>query len=183
MGPDWSTHEVKEKKWGRKNIKFYRYFLKIEPKWFGSEYPDPRQNKNRSGSAQKCHGSATLEADTNLKDVCIGSNIARFEEALAQGQEPPLRSIRNTYGTRIITVNQLFRIQIHFFRIRIQDFFPNPDPDSGSGYRQQKTNNFSKAKTKFWEKFLFSTQKVGILFLFSTNQVGRYFIEQRTFIW
>jgi len=53
------------------------------------------------------------------------------------------------------------------FRIRILDFFPNPDPGSG----QQKTN-FSKAKTKFWEKFLFSTQKVGILFLFSTNQVG-----------
>ena len=50
------------------------------------------------------------------------------------------------------------------FRIRI------PDPDPGS--RQQK-NNFSKAKTKFWEKFLFSTQKVSILFLFSTNQVGR----------
>ena len=37
-------------------------------------------------------------------------------------------------------------------------FFTDPDPgffpQSGSGSRQQKTN-FSKAKTKFWEKFLF----------------------------
>ena len=32
-----------------------------------------------------------------------------------------------------------------------------------------------KAQTKFWEKFLFSTQKVGILFLFSTHQVGTVF--------
>ena len=47
-------------------------------------------------------------------------------------------------------------------------------PDPGSGSRQQKTN-FSKAKTKFWEKFLFSTLEVGILFLFSTNQVGILF--------
>ena len=37
-------------------------------------------------------------------------------------------------------------------------FFTNLDP--GSGSRQQKIN-FSKAKTKFWKKFLFSTQKVG----------------------
>ena len=66
----------------------------------------------------------------------------------------------------------VFLIQIHFLRIRIQDFFPNPN----SGSRQQKTN-FSKAKTKFWEKILFSTQK----FLFSTNQVGILF--NRTFIW
>ena len=54
-------------------------------------------------------------------------------------------------------------------------FFTDPDPgffpQSGSGSRQQKTI-FSKAKTKFWEKFWFSTQKVGILFLFLTNQVG-----------
>ena len=50
-------------------------------------------------------------------------------------------------------------------------FFPDLFPQSGSGSRQQKTN-FSKAKTKFWEKFLFSTQKVGILVLFSSNQVG-----------
>jgi len=54
-------------------------------------------------------------------------------------------------------------------------FFTDPDPGYfskfRSGSRQQKTN-FSKAKTKFWEKYLFSTQKVGILFLFSTNQVG-----------
>ena len=56
---------------------------------------------------------------------------------------------------------------LQFFRIRILDFFPNPDPDPG----KNKTI-FLKAKTKFWEKFLFSTQKVGILFLFSTNQVG-----------
>ena len=48
------------------------------------------------------------------------------------------------------------------FRIQISD----PDPGN-------KKPNFSMAKTKFWEKFLFSTQKVGILFLFSTNQVGR----------
>jgi len=44
---------------------------------------------------------------------------------------------------------------------------------SGSG---QKKLIFSKAITKFWLNFLFSTQKVGtqvpILFLFSTNQVG-----------
>ena len=66
----------------------------------------------------------------------------------------------------------MFRIRIHFLRIRIQDFFPNPDPDSGSGSRHKK--QFSKAKTKFWEKFWFLTQKVGtdILFLFTTNQVG-----------
>ena len=54
-------------------------------------------------------------------------------------------------------------------------FLTDPDPEffsqSGSGSRLQKTN-FFKAKTKFWEIFLFSTQKVGILFLFSTNQVG-----------
>ena len=67
----------------------------------------------------------------------------------------------------------VFRIRIRFLRIQILDFFPNLDPnlDPGSGSRQQITN-FSKAKTKFWEKFLFSSQKVGILFLFSTNQVG-----------
>ena len=47
-------------------------------------------------------------------------------------------------------------------------FFTDPGFFSQSGSRQQKTN-FFKAKTKFWETFLFSTQKVGILFLFSTN--------------
>ena len=65
-----------------------------------------------------------------------------------------------------------------FFTKPDPGFFPNPDPDPGN-----KKTNFSKAKTNFWEKFLFSTQKVGILFLFSTNQVGTYFIKQRTIIW
>ena len=60
----------------------------------------------------------------------------------------------------------MLRIRISFLRIRILEFFPNPDPDPG------QKHIFAKAKTKFWEKFLFSTQKVGILFLFSTNQVG-----------
>ena len=45
------------------------------------------------------------------------------------------------------------------------------DPDPGY-FPQSGTRKLTKAKTKFWEKFLFSTQKVGILFLFSTNQVG-----------
>ena len=36
---------------------------------------------------------------------------------------------------------------------------------------QAKKLIFSKAITKFWEKFFISSQKVGILFLFSTNQV------------
>ena len=53
---------------------------------------------------------------------------------------------------------------------------------SGSGSRQKKLI-FAKAIKIFWEKFLFSTQKVGILFLFSANQVNRYFNKQRTFIW
>ena len=69
----------------------------------------------------------------------------------------------------------MFRIRIRFLRIRILDFSPNPDPS-----RQQKTN-FSKAKTKFWEKFLFSTQKFGILFLFSTNHVGILLNRERLF--
>jgi len=62
----------------------------------------------------------------------------------------------------------------HFTSVSDPDsFFTDPDPGffPRSGSRQQKTN-FSKAKTKFLEKSLFSTQKVGILFLFSTNQVG-----------
>ena len=58
-----------------------------------------------------------------------------------------------------------------------ESFFTDPgifsDPDPG-----KRNLIFSKAITKFWEKFLFSTQKVGILSLFSTNQVGRYFIKQ-----
>ena len=75
------------------------------------------------------------------------------------------------------TSSPVFQIRIHFLRIRIQDFFPNPDPNPA---RQQKTN-FSKAKTKFWEKFCFSTQKGGILFLFSTNQVGILFNRELLF--
>ena len=51
-------------------------------------------------------------------------------------------------------------------------FSTDPDPGFFPGSRQQKLGTFSKAKSKFWEKFLFSTQKVGILFLLSTNQVG-----------
>ena len=72
---------------------------------------------------------------------------------------------------QIALLHTVFRIRIHFLQIRIQDFFPNPDPDLGSGSRQQKTN-FSKAQKNFWENFLLSTQKVGILFLFLTNQVS-----------
>ena len=60
-----------------------------------------------------------------------------------------------------------FRIRIHFLRIRIQGFPPIWIPDPGN-----KKKKFSKAKTKFWDKFLFSTQEVGILFLFIANQVG-----------
>ena len=44
-------------------------------------------------------------------------------------------------------------------------FFTDPDPGN-------KKQIFFKAKTKFWEKFLLSTQKVCIFFLLSTNQVG-----------
>ena len=44
----------------------------------------------------------------------------------------------------------------------------------GSGSRQQKAN-FFKAKTKFREKFLLSTQKVSIFYFFLTNQVGILF--------
>ena len=52
-------------------------------------------------------------------------------------------------------------------------FFTDPDPgiffQSGSGSRQKKLL-FSKAITKFWEKYYFSTQKVDIFF----NQSRRY---------
>ena len=58
----------------------------------------------------------------------------------------------------------VFRIRIRFYGSRSWIF-----PQSGSGSRQQKTY-FSKAKTKFWEKFLFSTNQIGILY-------------NRTFIW
>ena len=68
----------------------------------------------------------------------------------------------------------MLRIRIRFLKIRILEFFPNPDPDPG-----KKTQIFSKAVTKFWEKLLFSTQKVGILFLFSTNQVGTGIVLNR----
>ena len=78
-------------------------------------------------------------------------------------------------------------------KIRVSDpdsFFTDPDPgffsQSGSGFRvriQATKNKFFKGKNKILGKFLFSTQKVGILFLFSTNQVPRFFIKQRTFVW
>jgi len=48
-------------------------------------------------------------------------------------------------------------------------FFTDPDPGF---FPQSRSGSRQKAKTKFWEKFLLSTQKVGILFLFSTNQEG-----------
>ena len=57
-----------------------------------------------------------------------------------------------------------------FFTDPDPGFFLDPDPDPGS--RQQKTN-FSKAKIKCWEKFFFSTQKVGILFfVFNQSSTG-----------
>ena len=49
-----------------------------------------------------------------------------------------------------------------FFTDPDPGFFPDPDPGN-------KKTNFSKAKTKFCEKFLFSTNQVGI------------HIKQRTF--
>ena len=51
----------------------------------------------------------------------------------------------------------VLRIRILFLRIRILEFFSNPDPDPGHRHI------FSKAITKFWEKYLFSTKKVGTL--------------------
>ena len=72
----------------------------------------------------------------------------------------------------------VLRTRICFLRIRILEFFSNPDPDSDP---DKKTQMFSKAITKFGEKFLFSIQKVGILFLF--QQPSRYFTKQGTFIW
>ena len=59
----------------------------------------------------------------------------------------------------------VFRIRIRF--IRILDFFP-----FRIRIQANKKQFFQRQKQNFWEKFLFSTQKVGILFLFSTNQVG-----------
>jgi len=41
--------------------------------------------------------------------------------------------------------------------------FPDPDPGQNTF--------FLEAITKFWETFLFSTKKEGILFLFSTKKV------------
>jgi len=61
-------------------------------------------------------------------------------------------------------VDQCFGSGFVFLRIRILEFFPSPDPG--------KKLLFSKAIAKFWDKFLFSTQEVGILFVLSTNQVG-----------
>jgi len=66
---------------------------------------------------------------------------------------------------------RFLRIRIRFLRIQILDFFPNPDPENPDPYLVNKKLIFQR-QTKFWEKFLFSTQKVGILFLFQTNQVG-----------
>jgi len=60
----------------------------------------------------------------------------------------------------------VFQIRICFLRIRILDFFPNPDPDPGN-----KKLIFQRQKQNFGRNFCFQTQKVGILFLFSTNQV------------
>ena len=51
------------------------------------------------------------------------------------------------------------------------------DPDPG------QKHIFSKAITKLWDKFLFSTKKVGILFLLSTKKSSFFFIKQGTFIW
>ena len=52
-------------------------------------------------------------------------------------------------------------------------FFTDPDPGFFSNPDPGKKN--STAKSKYWEKFLFPTQKVGILFLLSTNQFGIIF--------
>jgi len=119
-----------------------------------------------------------------LTDSLVGDYVAILFDAflptflLLYKQEAPCHFLP--------TLCPVFRIRIRFSRIRILDLFPDPDTDSGSGSRssQQKTN-FSRAKTKFLKKFLFSTQKVGILSLFLTDQVPRYFnfIKQRTFIW
>ena len=51
-------------------------------------------------------------------------------------------------------------------------------------YGSGTESNYSKAKTKFWGKFLFSTQKVGkFIFCFQPIKYGRYFIKQRTYVW
>ena len=67
----------------------------------------------------------------------------------------------------------MFRIRIHFLRIRILDSFPIPDPDFGSRIRIQVTKNkFFQSKNKILGEILVFNQKLGILLLFSTNQVG-----------
>ena len=42
--------------------KIFNFVLKNQTK----KDPDPRQNKNGSGSAQQCHGSATLTKAVNI---------------------------------------------------------------------------------------------------------------------
>ena len=52
-------------------------------------------------------------------------------------------------------------------------FFTDPDPGIFSNPDPGKKNHiFSKAITKFWEKFLFSTQKVGIVAVHSYTGSG-----------
>jgi len=56
-------------------------------------------------------------------------------------------------------------------------FFTDPDPGIFFQSGSRPKTHFSKAVTKFWEKHLFSTKKVGILlnreFLF-----GRYHLKK-----
>ena len=72
----------------------------------------------------------------------------------------------------------VLRIRIRFYGSRSRNYFPIRIRFPAPG---KKTQIFSKAITKFWEKILFSIQKVGILFLFSTNQVGTVFCQKGNF--
>ena len=74
----------------------------------------------------------------------------------------------------------VLRIRIRFLQIRILEFIPNPDPDTG------QKHIFSKAITKFWEKFLFSTKKSRYFIKGSVQRKLRprlLYIIQKLFSW
>ena len=70
----------------------------------------------------------------------------------------------------------VFRIRIHFLRIRIQDFFPNPDPDLDPGYRiriQAKNPNYFKRNNKILGKFfVFNPKSRYFIFVFNQSSTS-----------
>ena len=76
-----------------------------------------------------------------------------------------------------LSEKSVFRIRIHFLRIRIQDFFPNPDPGSRIRILNPDPGNkhlFFQSKSKIYVEIFVFNPKVPTYFIFVFNQSSRY---------